>query len=266
MSSLLLFIQNISLGLYFLAGLGILWGMWSLFSARSELAIAQFRLEREAAQEQGGRAITLVIVLLEAILLIWLVSNVTYDAWQEFTNASVSTPDSAERFATTVPLAGDSVLQVPTSSTGGIAIPKTQPPSPTPAGTIRPAEDRVGCIADQANINIPDNGQVIYQVEAVLGTASIQNFSYYRFEIRSTEEDSFRVIGGADSDYFAPVVDGPLGQIAPQNFLPGEYRFRLVVFDTSNTVRAACEITIFISEPLPTATPSLAAPLPAPTQ
>jgi hypothetical protein len=261
MSSLLLFIQNISIGIYFIAALGILWGMWSLFSARSELAVAQFRLEREAAQEQGGRAITLVVVLIELIALIWLTTNVTSSAWDEFNNVSATTRESIERFATTVPLAGDSALQVPTALPGGIAIPKTQPPSPTPAGTVRPADQRVGCIMDQANINIPDNGQVVYQVEPIMGTASIQNFSYYRFEIRNVEEDSFRVIGGADSDYFAPVVEGPLGQITPQNFLPGEYRFRLVVFDTSNTVRAACEMTIFISEPLPTATPSQAAPL-----
>lgn len=258
MTSLLLLIQDISLGLYVLAGLGILWGMYSLFAAQGELSIAQFRLERDHAQERGGRAITIVVVLIEVIVLIWLLSNVTYEAWTGFGSAEVPTPDEITRFTTSVPLSGDEALQIPTTSAGGIEIPKTQPPSPTPAGTVRPAEDRVGCIHDQANINLPDNGQVIYQVEPIIGTASIQNFNYYRFEIRNVEEDeSFRV---ASSDNTAPVVAGPLGQLVPQNFLPGEYRFRLVVFDTSNTARATCEITVFISDPLPTATPSPAVP------
>jgi hypothetical protein len=63
------------------------------------------------------------------------------------------------------------------------------------------------------------------------------------------------VIGGTASDYASPVTEGPLGSIVPQNFVPGEYRFRMTVFDASGSMRAACEITIFISEPLPTQTP-----------
>lgn len=258
MTSLLLLIQDISTGLYCLAGLGILWGMYSLFVSRSELAFAQFRLERDHAQERGGRAITIVIVLVEIIALVWMLSNVTYDAWTEFNDSGIPTPESVSQFRTSVPLSGDEALQIPTSAAGGLEIPKTQPPSPTAAGTLLPAEERVGCILDQADITLPDHGQVIYQVEPIIGTATIQNFSYYRFEIRNVEEDdSFRV---ASSDTFTPVVQGPLGQIVPQNFLPGEYRFRLVVFDTTNTALATCEMTLFISDPLPTATPSPAVP------
>ncbi|MFP4321519.1 MAG: hypothetical protein ACLFTK_03615, partial [Anaerolineales bacterium] len=119
-------------------------------------------------------------------------------------------------------------------------------------------------ISDQANIRLPGNGQVIYETESIIGTANIADFGYYRFEIRNLETGGdFGVIGGASSDYTEPVTDGPLGTIVPQNFAPGEYRFRMVVFDTAGVSRAACEITLFMSDHIPTPTPIGGAPVPA---
>jgi hypothetical protein len=118
-------------------------------------------------------------------------------------------------------------------------------------------------LADQAYIDVPVNGQVIFEVTAILGIATIADFGYYRFEIRDLAAGTdFAVIGGAQSDYTTPITarGGPLGSIIPQNFLPGEYRFRLVVFDRTGLPRATCEISIFISDPPPTPTPIGAGP------
>jgi len=48
---------------------------------------------------------------------------------------------------------------------------------------------------------------------------------------------------------------GELGQFVPSFYEPGTYQFRLIVFDTTNAARASCTVTIYISEPIPTATP-----------
>jgi hypothetical protein len=47
-----------------------------------------------------------------------------------------------------------------------------------------------------------------------------------------------------------------LGQFVPSFYQPGEYQFRVTVFDSTATLKAACTVNITISEPIPTATPS----------
>ena len=258
MTRLLLLIRALAPLVYFVAAVGTVLGIRSLLRAMSMLSSAQFRLEREQAQQQGGRAITQIIVLVEVVVLVFMLSTTTYEAFDTFNQAVVtpSTP-APEQLLTFTPAALGGPLEVPTQSSEDEFAPiRTPKPSPTAAGTLLPADDPTGCIADQANIDIPDNGQIITQVESIFGTANIENFGYYRFEIRSVEQGGdFGVIGGAAADYQSSVTNGPLGSIVPQNFLEGEYRFRMTVFDTSGVMRAACEITIFISEPLPTSTP-----------
>ena len=48
--------------------------------------------------------------------------------------------------------------------------------------------------------------------------------------------------------------EGVLGQFNPSLYETGLYQFRLVVFDITNTLIAACTVNIYLEEPLPTAT------------
>lgn len=256
MGSFLLLVQNLAPGLYvLLVGIGLFYGLRPVLMARGDLAMARFNLEREQAQELAGRGLTTLFVCIELFILVWVLVNVTTPEWVDFVG---SEPEQVgpDRFATDIPFQSGSDLQVPTAPPDGPIIQRTQPPSATPAGTVLPADDPEGCIRQQAFIDIPDSGQIIYETEPIVGTANIENFGSYRFEIRDLAEDAFRVIGGASSDYLEPVVDGPLGNIIPQNFIPGEYRFRMVVFDAASELRAWCEITIFIQESLATPSPS----------
>jgi len=265
MTRFLLLVQGIAPILYAVGVLACLWAVRGVIVARGELNNAQFSLEREHAQELGGRSITLTVLSIEFILLVFFLSTTTYNEWETFTNpAAVNTPVVVSEFATSVPVSGDDALSVPTPIPDGPVIIRTQPPSPTPAGTLQPADDKLGCQRQQADILIPQNGQVITETEPILGTATIANFGYYRFEIRNIDVGgAFAVIGGAQSDNTTPAAgpDSPLGQIIPQNYATGEYRFRLTIFDTSSQIRAFCEITIFISDPIPTPTPIGAAPV-----
>jgi hypothetical protein len=87
----------------------------------------------------------------------------------------------------------------------------------------------------------------------VIGTAYTENFAFYRFELNGPETfGSFAII----RDYDQPVSTlGELGQFVPSFYQPGDYQFRLTVFDVTNTLKAACTINIRISEPIPTPTP-----------
>lgn len=263
-SNALLFARALAPFLYFVAIVGVYFGVRRFLRALGRVRVAQFRLEREQAQEMGGRAITQIILMIELGILAFFASTVMYDTWTDLNTTEQQVAEEAEAaipFRTAVPGDVGGEFATPTPVVSGQTIIQTPEPSPTPGGTLLPADAPIGCIAEQANINQPDNGQIVFEVETITGTADIENFAYYRFEIRDVlQGGSFGVIGGASSDYTVPVVNGPLGSIVPQNFAPSEYRFRLTVFDTGGVMRAACEITIFISDPLPTPTPIGAAP------
>ena len=55
--------------------------------------------------------------------------------------------------------------------------------------------------------------------------------------------------------HLADQVGGQLGQFVPAFYQPGDYQFRLTVFDITTALKAACTVNITISPPIPTLTP-----------
>ncbi len=252
MGGFLSLIDSLALGLFVICGFFLTRNLWIWMSARHELQWSQFGLEREMAERRGGRALTFILLMVETIIFVWAISGLALPAWSE---GLPSTPDSNanRQFKTNIPPGdGDSGLIVDVGTAAPTDVLSTAAPPSTPAGTIGPRDPRAGCDPSTAWIEYPANGMYVFQEEPVLGTANVPNFASYRFEIRSVESSDFSVYRG---DYDQPVTEGPLGTISPSVLLPGEYRFRIVVFDNTNEVRARCEITITITDPVPTPTP-----------
>jgi hypothetical protein len=255
-ASFVFLVEQIAPGLYILSGGGLLLMARRLMRARRDLAVAQFTLEREQALVKQASAITIGGLLIEFAIAVWAIANLMAPTIEDIRlGNSDSGGQAVERFLTSTPAPN------PPVALGGEGPVDTGPdlfaspvPTVTPVGTILPdAPEIVGCARDAAWIHIPGNGQLLFEATTVIGTASVSNFSFYRFEIKpAVSGTEFAPIGG---DNPVPVVDGPLGEILPFNFPTGEYRFRLVVFDNTKTLRASCEITIHISEPPPTPTP-----------
>lgn len=256
MTSLVFFIEQISFGLYILGMGGLLIATMRLQRARRDLAIAQFKLEREHAQVRQASAITFGGLLIEVMIGVWAVANVMAPTIRDIRLGTDVRPErSIERFVTSTPGQNPAIsLGEGGVSDDGPAIFATPLPTATAVGTILPeAPAAVGCPRDDAWLYIPANGQLIFEATTVEGTANIADFAFYRFEIRRAGPGGeFAPIGG---DYTVPVVNGPLGELLPFNFPHGEYRFRLSVFDQTFMLRALCEITIHISDPPPTPTP-----------
>jgi hypothetical protein len=110
-----------------------------------------------------------------------------------------------------------------------------------------------GCDTPNATLQVPANGMVVFEPTRIIGVASIENFSAYKFEINGPSTlGNFAPI----QTYTQPVAElGELGQFVPSFYEPGEYQFRLSVFDITGAMKASCTVTIYISEPIPTATP-----------
>jgi hypothetical protein len=256
MASFVFFIENISFGLYIISAGGILLMLFRLRRARRDLTLAQFKLEREQALVQQASAITFGGLLIEFVIAVWAVTNLMAPTLRDIRSESGSdSASSQERFVTSTPAINPPVAL----DTGGeedeeFVIFATPVPTATAVGTIMPdAPDIVGCPRDSAWLLIPGNGQRIFEATTIHGTANISDFAFYRFEIKPAVADAqFQVLGG---DNTVPVSDGPLGELVPFNLALGEYRFRLTVFDNTNTMRALCEVTIHITEQPPTPTP-----------
>jgi hypothetical protein len=255
-NSLVFFIERISFGLYILSAGGLLWMAYRLQRARRELVVAQFKLEREHALVRQASAITIGGLLIEFAIGVWAVANLMAPTIRDIRLGEDPDSGSArERFVTSTPQQNPPVALGGSGPSGEVLdIFSTPVPTATAVGTIIPdAPEIVGCPRESAWLHIPGNGQLLYEATTVIGTASISDFAFYRFEIKPDAPGAeFAPIGG---DNTVPVVEGPLGEILPFNFANGSYRFRLVVFDHTNMLRALCEITINISDPPPTPTP-----------
>src|SRR5690606_3750465 len=193
--------------------------------------------------------------LVEILIAGWAISTLVAPTLREIRVGDGDANAGAPRaFNTSTPVANEPVnLNNNTQAHQSDHILQKTPTTATAVWTIIPdMPAAVGCPEDAAWIHIPGNGQLVFEATTVWGTASISNFSFYRFENKRAEPGSeFAPIG----EYTEPVVNGPLGDLLPLNFERGDYRFRLTVFDNTQTLVALCEISIRNSDPPPTPTP-----------
>jgi hypothetical protein len=265
MSGIVFLIEQLSVGLYIavIAGMVLLAYRWS--NDRWAFRATQFELERDLAKYRSGNAMTGIILLFEAALVIAGVQYIVAPTLRriEGTMAVVDQIQTDIEFSTPTPGARSTVA----FDEAGIIFEDVNPadeivftatPAPTPVGTIiaNPPEI-VGCESENATLQIPANGMRVFQITEVVGTAFTENFASYKLEIRGPSTfNNFATLEGSIS----PVEGlGSLGQFNPAPYEPGMYQFRVVVFDTTDTMRASCTVNIEIDEPQPTRTPLPAA-------
>ncbi|HLV34344.1 MAG TPA: hypothetical protein VKY59_04480 [Spirillospora sp.] len=261
MTTLVFLIEQIAVGLYILLGVAIFltWRRWN--RARREFRSTYFELERDLARNARYDAITTLIVLIEVVLVVIGIQqvvaptiretgNITVAQAQAITDGDFNTPTPAINPGAQIDASGVNL----TPDDLSVRVLATPTLTPTPVGTIVPnAPAAVGCNESGATLQIPANGMRVFEPIRVVGTAFMDNFAFYRFEIA----------GPLTGGNFAPLEDhtqlvsenGDLGQFVPSFYPPGEYRFRLSVFDITNTMGPFCTVTIYISEPIPSATP-----------
>ncbi len=278
MTRVVFFIEQIANGLYLICAVGLLFSVRSFFISRRELWAAEFELEREQAQRKQASAITWTLGLVEIVLAIYAVATVVAPTLRNDVVApggsSGGVPD--QPFITSTPggdgLAvndqgtplGDNSVEammltvtaaVQNANGSGPKILATPTISPTPVGTIIAGDPPpLGCDKTNAQLEVPANGQVLFDSVTVIGTAQTENFAFYKFELNGPSTGgAYAPVGG---DKTSPVPSkGVLGQLALSPFQPGTYLFRLTVFDNKNALRAQCVVTVHVRERPPTPTP-----------
>lgn len=261
MMAVVFLIEQVALGLYILAGVAAL-VMWRrLARAQRELRATHFELERDIFRYQRSNALTALVLLAEFALAILGIQSVVAPTLRQTMNlGALSSPITDLPFETPTPapvVFGGAPIDVSGVQIGEeevVQVIATPTLTPTPVGIILPnPPPAAGCDTPGATLQVPANGMLVFEPINIIGTAFTENFAFYRFEINGPQTfGSFAPL----RDYDRPVQEtSVLGQFVPAFYQPGQYQFRLAVFDSTNTLRAACMVNITISEPQPTPTP-----------
>ena len=240
-------------------------------AAKRRRDTAQFTLERDIYQQRMIRAglVTVLFIALAATVfavnLYWIPSPID-DGTAAITPASglfTLTPNPTNPVTTTVgaivPTSAVGETTVPTDTISTSTVPTSTVPTviisapdtvveatPLPTPTeVSQAAMQPDCPDPGAQLTYPAAGSDLSGVIEVLGTASVNAFSFYRFEV---------IFPGADTPNFIAQIDksvdnGSLGfwDISDPNRYPpgGPYRFRLVVVDIyGNTTTCVIPVNI----------------------
>jgi hypothetical protein len=100
------------------------------------------------------------------------------------------------------------------------------------------------CSSAGTRIISPGNGDRISGVVEVLGTASLPDFSFYKFEIQWPDSSEWVTL----QSFEQPVAGGVLGiwDTTPLVGQSGTYKFRLVVVDGTGNFPDPCVISVVI--------------------
>ncbi|MDX2160112.1 MAG: hypothetical protein SF162_02185 [bacterium] len=262
MSNAVFLIEQIATGLYILTAIFAFVALRSWMRASGQYRATYFELERDIARYRRGNALTALILLTEFALIIVGMQRIVAPTLRATTQNTVALNLEVDDgiFATFTPAPIESGIVIDAS---GVVLGEQNPAdliqptptiTPTPVGTIIPNAAPANCTNPNVQVAIPANGMVVFEPISVIGTAFVDSFAYYRFELLgSGTSGSFATL---ERDYTEPVPSqGQLGQFVPAFYRPGWYQFRVAVFDLTNTMRASCTINIYVSEPIPTPTP-----------
>lgn len=271
----LFFIRN-DVWIYILCGLGLFWYGSELLRARHMLRRAMFGLERERGRRLRNSALLFVMALLAiagsvVYVNVKIAPTLPADLLRAPTptldpfnlplgspTPAINTPRPVNSptppLAPTVTLPAEVIQAAPTS--GGGSPVTTAPITGTVAAGTLPAlaetppaqgtEGNAGICSESVNFSAPAAGSSVSGLVAFSGTATGDNFAFYRLEINGPETGNVwaSLLGRTISQ---PANGGVLGSANFGGWLPGVYQVRLVVVDNTSNEQGSCTITININ-------------------
>ena len=113
-------------------------------------------------------------------------------------------------------------------------------PIPVPTDTPAPVVAAAACPDGRAAITSPGVNQTLAGVVPVNGTATHENFQYYKLEYLAG--GAYNYFDGANN----PVVGGRLGVFDTTSLPNGAYTIRIVVVDNTGNFPVPCEVPVVI--------------------
>jgi hypothetical protein len=226
MAAIYRFLSTYEVLIYILLAIGALFAARWLWRSWNEWRMAVYSLEKEFALRRMGRA--------SAVLALILILSCA-----ELITASLIVPSLPASFFLATP-----TLDLLTTPTGTISpeLATQLALTPRPVPTIAGAE---GCQPGRLELTAPKAGSEIRGTVDILGTVSIPNFGFYKYEVAPLNSDSWSTISAGRN----VVTNGKLGQWDTTAVSPGDYQLRLVVTDNQGQSLPACVIPVRVLPP-----------------
>lgn len=200
--------------------------------AWEELRRAAFGLERESAQSHLNQSAGMLVLLFIMAVAIFVIVSFVAPAFPASIPLQTPTMDL---------LASPSA----TLEEGTLPEPLETPTVDLPSLTATIEVVGEGCIPGQIMLSDPVDGSQISGVIVILGTANVENFGFYKYEVARLGETVWQTIqAGRDL-----VENGELGQWDTRTMAPGDYMLRLVIVDNQGESLDPCVIRVNVNNP-----------------
>lgn len=225
MIELLPFLQKYEVWIYVILGTAALFPLQRLISAWSEWQGTVFGLERESAQRRFSTSLTVLVLLIVSIFLEFVVVSFVAPTYPQLSSLPTATLDLLATPTATLP-----------SLVGAVTAEATVGFTPTPQQVLQE-----GCIPGQIEWTNPIANQEISGTVELKGTVNVPNLGYFKYEFAEDGEDTWETLAGVDK----PKVNETFGVVdTATQLVPGDYLFRLVVFDNQNQAFPVCIIPV----------------------
>jgi photosystem II stability/assembly factor-like uncharacterized protein len=149
--------------------------------------------------------------------------------------------DNLAATPTPTPAAPQPTLTSTPPPTRTAARPQPTPSAQPPLGT--PAPPPANCPDPRAAITSPANGATIQGIVPFVGTASLDNLVYYKFEYKPADAPTWQFLTQVDGK---SVTGDKLMDFYTTTIAPGVYDFRLLVVDRTGNYPPPCEIRVTV--------------------
>ena len=231
--------------IYGVLGLVLIFFLRRAMMARREIARSTFKLEREQAQSRYNRSVTVSAVILLAAIAAFVVSNPllpTPRVTPEPT-PTVTTGPLAKATLTPTPLP-PTITPTPKPSPTPLVRPTIVSPTPEIMATNTPEVRPPSCPNPNARITSPGINQIVKGNVAIHGTASGDNFQYYKIEVgQGRDPNAWTVVGDL---HYTHVDRGQLETFSNKTYGAGTYTLRLVVVDKTGNYPEPCRVTVIV--------------------
>lgn len=240
--------------IYAVCGLVALYQIYRLWNVRAERRQAVFSLEREKAIRELQNVFSIAMLLLMLMGATYFISTTLFAALEDEiaelrkpnpTAAIRPTPTPTPLPVTSTPTIAPTVSFTQTApATLEVATPIQTPATATPV-PVEPVVQPVApaaCPDSRALITSPGNNQTLSGLVTVAGTASHEQFQYYKVEYAPPGSEVFNYLSGGDSQ----VVNGALITFDTATLSNGAWTLRLIVVDQTGNFPDPCQVTVQI--------------------
>ncbi|HUV26237.1 MAG TPA: hypothetical protein VMW34_02620 [Anaerolineales bacterium] len=200
--------------------------------AWEELRRAAFGLERESAQSHLNQSAGMLVLLFIMAVAIFVVVSFVAPAFPASIPLQTPTMD---------------LLASPSTTIEGEAA-QDQDATPTADLLSLTATVQVigeGCVPGQIMLSDPVDGSEISGVVIIKGTADVQNFGFYKYEVARLGDTVWQTIqAGREIKQ-----ESELGQWDTRTLAPGDYMLRLIVIDNQGETLEPCVIRVNVNNP-----------------